>query len=375
MKKPKYLYHGSSKKLEVLAPQKPEGKNDPKSCVAGIYATDDKKFALAISACRSSKTVHAFNNRNTHVQNIYKGWPNENATVYLYVLDPKDFKHNSGSEWITKKKIKPVKIEEYKVKDLKHLYRKSSKKELREWLKDRGGWRSPEEKVKKLRSLYKKYIEGNWVYRSQSEEHLKDILKNGFDPDKDPYKKIRPKLEKLYNLILNLEKKGHKMTLDWKGVYPSGSKAVEVSRRDLDNPFVDFTTSLKEGRRFVKQFQGGAIAGNVIEFIEGIRNFEIKLTKPQEKLMKELEIWAKKKIKFKNVLLRVSLTSSSLELAKMHTFEYKKYFTSPYGSFENFKKTIEKEGIEKLLPYLKGKDKAYVRVISKILASEIEVIE
>jgi|APSaa5957512535_1039671.scaffolds.fasta_scaffold75905_2 hypothetical protein len=225
-----------------------------------------------------------------------------------------------------------------------------------------------------LRKLYKKYVEGKYIYRSQPEEHIKDILKNGFNPDKDPYKKIRPKLEKLYELVLDLEKKRYEMILDWNGVYPNGSRAVKTSRLDLDNPFIDFATDLKEAKVFVKQFQGGAIAGNAIEFIEGIRGFNIKLTSSQKKLMKELEVWARRKMKFKNVLLRVDATSKALENAKIHTFEYKMYFHSPFGSFENFKKAIEKEGLKKYMPYLKRKTKAYVRVISKIPAREIEVL-
>ena len=143
VKKSKYLYHGSGIKLKFLTPKNPIGENDPKSCVKGIYATSDKNFALAIASCRSSKDVHAFNNRKTHVQNIVKGWPDENATVYLYVLDSKDFIHNSGSEWVTNKKIKPIRIEKHLVKDLKHLYRKSNETELKEWMKDRDGWKGP----------------------------------------------------------------------------------------------------------------------------------------------------------------------------------------------------------------------------------------
>lgn len=90
--------------------------------------------------------------------------------------------------------------------------------------------------------------------------------------------------------------------------------------------------------------------------------------------MKELESWAKKKMKFKNVLLKVPLSLESLESAKMHTFEYKRYFSSPYGSFGNFKKAVSKNGLEKYLPYLKREKKAYARVISKIPAGEIEVM-
>ena len=227
---------------------------------------------------------------------------------------------------------------------------------------------------KELRRIWKRYVDGKFIYRSQSGEHLKDILRDGFDHEKDPYVGVRPRLEKLYDLVLKLEKRGFKMVLDWKGVYPSGSQAVRTSRLDLDNPFIDFATNLKEARRFVTQFQGGAIAGNVIEFIEGIRKFDVKLTKAQERMIGELEIWARKKMKFKNKLLRVRASCVSLEKAKIHTFEYKKYMKSPYGSFEHFVKVVGRYGLDRYMVYLSGKKKAYVRVVSRIPAGEIEVV-
>ncbi len=227
----------------------------------------------------------------------------------------------------------------------------------------------------KLRKIWEKYVDSKFVYRSQSREHLKEILEEGFDPARDPYKTIRPKLECLYMLVLKSEKNGHKMILDWNGVYPTGAKAVKVSRLDLDSPFIDFTTYLKEAKVFVEQFQGGAIAGNVLELIKGIKNFNLKLTKFQEKLNKELSQWAKKKIKFKNKLLRVRASSKSFQSAKIHTFEYKQYFVSPYGSFEHFKKVVQKYGLEKYLPYLTGEKRAYLRVVSKIPSSEIKVLK
>jgi len=226
-----------------------------------------------------------------------------------------------------------------------------------------------------LKKIWKRYIDSKFVYRSQSREYLKQISKEGFDPIKDPYVIIRPKLERLYDLVLKFEKRGYKMILDWNGVYPAGSEAVRVSRLDLDNPFIDFTTYLKEAKVFAKQLQGGAIAANVLELIKGIEGFNIKLTKSQEELNKELLKWAKKKMKFKNKLLRVRASSESFQSAKIHTFEYKKYFVSPYGSFEYFKKVVQEYGIEKYLPYLTGKKRAYLRVISKIPSDEIEIIK
>ncbi|MFH1521815.1 MAG: hypothetical protein ABIF18_02545 [archaeon] len=159
-----------------------------------------------------------------------------------------------------------------------------------------------------LYQIWKKYVDRGYAYRTQTKEPLKEVLRDGFDPNYCPYVEIMPKLEKFYDLILKLEKKGYEMTLDWKGVYPSGSEAVRVSRLDLDNPFVDFSTYLKETRSFVKRFRGGAITGNVLDMIEGIKGFDIKLTKLQEKNIKELVKWAKKKMRYTNFLIRVKLS-------------------------------------------------------------------
>jgi len=52
----------------------------------------------------------------------------------------------------------------------------------------------------------------------------------------------------------------------------------------------------------------------------------------------------------------------------------KKGGKSPYGSFENFRKVINKYGLKIYEPYLKKKKNAYLRVIDKIPAREIEVM-
>ena len=110
-----------------------------------------------------------------------------------------------------------------------------------------------------------------------------------------------------------------------------------------------------------------------MELIKGVKKFDVKLIRSQERLIKELSKWAKKKRRFKNELLKVRVISESFQPAKIHTFEYKKYFVSPYGSFEYFKKVIQKYGFEKYAPYLTGEKRAYLRVVSKISAKEIEV--
>lgn len=141
----KYLYHGSGRRLKVLSPRTPVDGDGLEWCKKAVYAGFNKRFCLAIAAIRSGKNVSSFNNRKTNQQNIFEGWPDENATVYLYYLKREGFVHNRRGEWISKKKVVPVKVEEYKVKDLRHLYRRSNKVELKEWMKDREEWRAPNE--------------------------------------------------------------------------------------------------------------------------------------------------------------------------------------------------------------------------------------
>jgi hypothetical protein len=138
MAKPKYLYHGSAKKLEALEPQKPYFDLKENSMKA-VFATDSKNYALGMAAMSSGK-VSSFRNHKTHQMNIVEGKPNLKSIVYLYFLNPKDFKQNIKNEYVSLKKVLPVKIEKYNVFELKHLWRKSNKKELAEFLKDRENW-------------------------------------------------------------------------------------------------------------------------------------------------------------------------------------------------------------------------------------------
>jgi 8-oxo-dGTP pyrophosphatase MutT (NUDIX family) len=142
MKKPKFLYHGSGKRLEVLEPSQPTDHN-PGHDKKGVYATDLKDMALGFSAKDSAKTS-GFKSRKTNIHYIYEGWPDLNSIVYLHILDSKDFEYNAPCEYICSKKVKPIRIEEYRVSDLQHLFRKATKKDLKEFLKDRDAWKDPD---------------------------------------------------------------------------------------------------------------------------------------------------------------------------------------------------------------------------------------
>lgn len=141
MKKPKFLYHGSRNRIEVLKPRLPP-KDMPHNSKKGVYATDNKNYALGMGL--ASKNSEAFRSRKTSQINFIKG-PPRHKYVYLHVVDSKDFKKSFRDEYVATKAIKPVKIMRFEVAELGHLWRKSSKKELKEFLKDRDNWEASDE--------------------------------------------------------------------------------------------------------------------------------------------------------------------------------------------------------------------------------------
>jgi hypothetical protein len=154
MKKPKYLYHGSRNAIKVLEPRKPDDP-DPQLSKKAVYASSGKLGAIAHGI--ASAKSECFGERGNPIDCFVKGWPTKKTHKYSYVhiLDSKDFKHNVKNEWIATKKVKPVRIEKYVIKDLKHLWRKSSKKELKEFLKDRDAWRIPKAERKSVSEIKK----------------------------------------------------------------------------------------------------------------------------------------------------------------------------------------------------------------------------
>lgn len=142
MKKPKYLFHGSRDKIKILEPRKPTDIH-PDHCKKAVYATDSKLDAISHGI--ATKRSKCFRERGNPILCIIAGPPSKHTHKYsyLHILDPKDFKHNVRNEWITTKKVRPIKIIAYPIKKLEFLWRKSNYKELKEFLKDRNKWKIP----------------------------------------------------------------------------------------------------------------------------------------------------------------------------------------------------------------------------------------
>lgn len=224
-----------------------------------------------------------------------------------------------------------------------------------------------------LYRFWKKYIDRD-IYRVVSSEYLADIRKHGLNPQNDPYKKFIPEIKKLFKLVLKLERKGFIHKQDW-GLNRkvTGKYIVMVSIEDINLPFVDFTPDYRE-TYYYRKHTGGALIQTIKRITTDILEREPKLSSTELHLVQKLNSWSKKKSQFTNKTLFVKGSSKSFETALFQNKLGKKgdkYWKSPFGGFEHFKRVIGKYGLDKYKAHLKGKKLFYLRVREKIPAKEI----
>lgn len=224
-----------------------------------------------------------------------------------------------------------------------------------------------------LYRFWKKYIDRN-LYRVISSEYLSNIEKNGLNPKKDPYTNFISDIKKLFKLVIKLEKNGFVHEQDWGFKKVKGNYIVMVSSEDIDSPYIDFTPNYKE-TYYYKKHKGGALIQTIIKITNDILDRKPKLTSSELKLVISLNQWSKKKSQFNNKVLFVKGSSKCFESALFQNRLGKKgkdkYWESPFGRYEHFKKVIEKNGLKKYEPYLKGEKLFYLRVTTKIPSKEI----
>jgi hypothetical protein len=133
---PKILFHGSNKKIVELIPKKPS-QDMPENSMKAIFATSNKRLAMAMGLTSGKNTSSFMGNKKI---NFVKGKPRMKY-VYLHYLPSKTFKLNRAEEFISKVAVKPFKIEKLETIKLGFLWRKSNKKELKEFLINRNKWR------------------------------------------------------------------------------------------------------------------------------------------------------------------------------------------------------------------------------------------
>ncbi|MEK6760317.1 MAG: hypothetical protein AABX93_00145 [Nanoarchaeota archaeon] len=145
--KPKFVYHGSSKKLvgDKLVPKQAkdvDGVAD--NSHLGVYASEFKDEAMAMGIL-NYKSVDGGEIRRFRKLDgapgmdaiIYNGFPRQKY-FYLYTLPSRTFANvpKGSLQWVSKKTVIPVKIERLSTKKYLYLIRRASPKEREEWNKN-----------------------------------------------------------------------------------------------------------------------------------------------------------------------------------------------------------------------------------------------
>jgi hypothetical protein len=100
-----------------------------------VFATDNKQLALAMGLTNQPYSS-SFLTRRPLQLHFVRGTP-KMKSVYLHYLRSENFTKNNKDEFIAIKPIRPFKVEIYAVSSLRHLWRKSNRKELKIFLKNR----------------------------------------------------------------------------------------------------------------------------------------------------------------------------------------------------------------------------------------------
>lgn len=124
----KMLYHGSSRKIKKLNPKKAHGLNRKEDRLLGVYATRIKNFAItmALISSRGIKGKTSIDMKGKKIKGIIsQGWPKQKY-IYLYILDPKEFRNipKGSHQYISQKSIIPIKENKLLVKDYIYLIKK-----------------------------------------------------------------------------------------------------------------------------------------------------------------------------------------------------------------------------------------------------------
>ncbi len=225
---------------------------------------------------------------------------------------------------------------------------------------------------KSLFTFWKKYVDSKYLYRIVSEEYMPELKKQGFNHKNDPFRRHKKDIFRLFNICLKLHKKGFIM-VRWWGKPVNQTIVVATTKKDLNNNFIDFAPNFKHTIDYYLKLKGGALVNTILIFTEELLMKKPPLTNSEVRLIIKLNEWSKKRCSFKNKIIAIPASSKYFETAYFQHFQGK-YFESPFGSFEHFKKVVSNKGLNFFYPYLTGKKLFYLRTIKSIPCSEIKKI-
>jgi len=111
-----------------------------------------------------------------------------------------------------------------------------------------------------IHDLWKERVDSCFLYRGMG---LQD-LQEGLNPDNDPFREIRPQLFQLICILENALSKGFQFTVheDYSGMSFSLNDIITWSRRDLENPGLDFTSFYDNAAGYSRNFCGSQLKQN-----------------------------------------------------------------------------------------------------------------
>lgn len=130
--KPKYLWHGSTKKLDVIEPfQAVDLSGGPAGNLRAVYATDMKELAIGFGMIDKKYKKFADYSKKPVQMVVIDGDIRKGKSFYLYKLSSKGFREapKGSHQWVCFEKVRPIEIQKLKVDDYKHLFRKATEKD------------------------------------------------------------------------------------------------------------------------------------------------------------------------------------------------------------------------------------------------------
>lgn len=138
MDKPKYLYHGSSERVDVLMPHQAHDSIHEAGSQYGVFATSNRDVALAFAlGAMPDETggvtrVIRPQDLNQVKMVFVQGHPNFGGKGYLYIVSSEGFEQVDKLQWVCREPVTPMEILEINADDHLHLFRYATEEEKRE---------------------------------------------------------------------------------------------------------------------------------------------------------------------------------------------------------------------------------------------------
>lgn len=154
MGKPKYLYHGSSERVDVLLPHQAQDFLEEVGTQHGIFATPNRDVALAFALGavpdNTGGITRVITSLNPVKMVFLQGHPNFGGKGYLYTLSSDEFEEVNPLQWLCRKSVTPLETLEINVDDYLHLFRYATEEEKRKLEREfRAGQQCEKKEVQK----------------------------------------------------------------------------------------------------------------------------------------------------------------------------------------------------------------------------------